>query len=98
MVKHTEGPWRECGSGGCVCGLVWSTKHDVVVATATGRCEEQGIEIPVEIQQANARLIAAAPDLLDALKAVLDFKAGHIPLDALVEIAARNIAKAEGES
>lgn len=42
-------------------------------------------------------LANVAPDLLDSLRAVLDYEAGRIPLTALVEIAVRNIAKAEGE-
>lgn len=50
------------------------------------------------INHPDASLIAAAPDLLDALKAVLDFEAGRIPLEALVDIAKRNIAKAEVRS
>ena len=76
MDKHTPGPWA-----------VDSTKSFYVMGPA--RLSEQtglthGPFICNASTQANARLIAAAPDLLDALRALmaLDVK-GHALADRL---------------
>lgn len=69
MNKHTPGPWK-----------VWSG-HEVFVS-AVFRDEENGAEIPdyenqicelyrSQQTQANARLIAAAPELLEMLQKVV---------------------------
>lgn len=67
MSKHTPGPWEERtdahGRGRISAGGVW-------IATtwlATG----DGNDAPQLPARANARLIAAAPDLLEALKAIV---------------------------
>lgn len=67
-MKHTPGPWRMCGKdrGGCVCGMVFSETADCPVATATFRDDEIGEYMTVDQMKVNARLIAAAPDLLAA--------------------------------
>lgn len=64
-VKHTPGPWKYHEELGAQFSMVGNS--DYVVAgipneTWTG-CED---DLP--IQRANARLIAAAPDLLEALE------------------------------
>jgi len=53
---HTPGPWRSHGAGGEIHG------NSRVVATMTW-CSGMGDE-----DDANARLVAAAPDMLDALE------------------------------
>jgi len=58
MNKHTKGPWRV----GKYC--VWSDEK-YVAATQTGLSGEE--------QQANAALIAAAPELLEACKDILEW-------------------------
>jgi hypothetical protein len=77
-TKHTPGPWRECGHdrGGCACGVVWSESADVVVASAALQYEDVGATVPVspEVIAANARLIAAAPTLLEALRDMRSFE------------------------
>ena len=89
MSHHTPGPWKT-GTG--------AFADQVFVDDQTGEqgndwgenliCETAGSE-------ANARLIAAAPDLLEALKACLadDFLAGEV-----YEQAVNAIARAEGGS
>lgn len=74
IVGHTPGPWKACNGShenSCICGLVWSKCSDKLVAiVATQRCkvdEHDWASPPDAESQANARLIAAAPDLLDAL-------------------------------
>lgn len=61
MVGHTPGPWRVGDAGGTVFGPKGTGSFPEVVATVMtthGR------------KKANARLIAAAPDLLEALEKI----------------------------
>jgi hypothetical protein len=57
MNKHTPGPW---------------VKEGAFVAAATGKTICKTIGKCESTQSANARLIAAAPDLLDAVQAMVD--------------------------
>lgn len=69
---HTAGPWRACGADredGCSCGQVWSISRDVPVAEAYREIEEMGVVFKREVVNANARLIAASPALLEACEA-----------------------------
>lgn len=60
MVNHTPGPWRAGSLPTCATGFIWS---------------KDGTQIAAEIDKiSDARLIAAAPDLLDALQSA----AGHL--------------------
>jgi hypothetical protein len=69
-TKHTPGPWK----------LIKTDRNDIVVSYSDGGlrshiatchnqllCEEHGNLL------ANARLIAAAPDMLEALKAIFNY-------------------------
>lgn len=81
MSKHTPGPW-EILSTLEIC----SGNKDI--------CELKGW---MNEDQANARLIAAAPDLLEALKLMVDtYDNGGWPSSTLV-IARAAIDKAKGE-
>ena len=89
-TKHTPGPWK-------------LTEHDERSARIESRLEFiariEGIDWGSEECKANARLIAAAPDLLEALKNLLwqhDNNAGQLCGMALQDARAA-IAKAEGE-
>ncbi len=85
-MSHTPGPWRT--------HLVDSTS--VVDATGDEVAWMQGAyktDSDVERMEANARLIAAAPDLLEALKQVRLHSAMPHTLREQIEAA---IAKAEG--
>lgn len=78
---HTPGPWKRCGEkrGGCKCGHVWDATGNVHVASAThvDMCRPDDLEsLELSVQsideaKANARLIAAAPDLLSALQSLV---------------------------
>lgn len=88
MTKHTPGPWGAIGA-------------DVKTAGPTSRviCWT-GIasDIALDEVRANARLIAAAPDMLNALLDVLDF--WDDPNMSMSELKGRvrdAIAKAQGE-
>ena len=91
-TKHTPGPWiigtpppsgeQTIGSG---------SAGGVIVAVATTGVDMEAITL------ANAHLIAAAPDMLEALKAALSLIEIIIPFDGEVNRMVRNaIAKAEG--
>jgi hypothetical protein len=88
VSKHSPGPWRLKQVG----LEVWGADKRVVANPDIGASSE----ISDETKRANAQLIAAAPDLLEACKAALayfhDAKAG--PCEALRAA----IAKAEGEN
>lgn len=57
QVEHTPGPWK---SGGCV---VWESDGDLICDLISFGSKRDNDTI-----EANARLIAAAPDMLAALK------------------------------
>jgi len=84
-MAHTEGPWWACppdaDSGN------WEVE-DGYGHTAT----VYGDDDPAA---ANARLIAAAPDLLAALKRLVDYCDNHSDYDS-IGAACAAIAKAEG--
>ena len=74
MSKHTLGPW-EASEG--YPSDIWhvdmpSRGYSVVVSRA-----EEDWDMAVQEVQANAHLIAAAPELLDALITTLDLAVGH---------------------
>jgi hypothetical protein len=62
-VRHTPGPWR---ISGCRMGNEILIEHgnEDTVSPCIGSVFSDGGRLP---QEANAHLIAAAPDLLDAL-------------------------------
>jgi hypothetical protein len=67
MSKHTPSPWKAEGWENIV---VNSVNGNTLVA-----CPGDGPNTPLEEIKANARLIAAAPELLEALRAMrLSFK------------------------
>jgi hypothetical protein len=105
MSKHTEGPWctrrAEVGSGPegsidyailCEGKTILAEAYEIVGYGTEGKYHRLNAE-------ANARLIAAAPELLDALKRareyVLDCGADR-SMAPLVEQMSNAIAKAEG--
>ena len=84
-TAYTPGPWEACGctiySGETRIGQTWDADHD---------------GLPTPEMEANARLIAAAPDLLTALEGLLaDWERVHGPVPADHETRAA-IAKARG--
>jgi hypothetical protein len=100
MTAHSQGPWRVVFSkkNGAALSIQSSEGWDVPGAVCAV-VRQNGIGMPAcNIGKANARLIAAAPDMLAALQYVS--RHGHdvaLPSDfaGIVEAA---IAKAEGQS
>ena len=95
-AQHTPGPWKvKAGTNAVLAGRKQICSHvNAASALPVNMLEDQ------EIAQANARLIAAAPDLLEALKGVLKVErgsSGRIILEGWHEEAIRAaIAKATG--
>jgi hypothetical protein len=86
MIKHTAAPWHQGGYE------VQDDKGALICNLSGWRGEQQTL--------ANARLIAAAPDLLEALKAMLRsyefLKPPHSPMSDAQKKAQAAITKAEG--
>ena len=103
-IKHTPGPWVVGASDFLdqwVCIDAPSGDPDLDykswegIAMAYG-CEESPSE-GLKKANANARLIAAAPELLDALEELLAATKHLAPCQATAEKARAAIAKAKGE-
>lgn len=105
QAKHTAGPWMRAASpssvvgwpvvgpmGRSICNLSWfgvKPEHVTDAEFAAFRAEVE----------ANGHLIAASPDLFDALKAILSTSGQAVhgrPTAAQWEAGLRAIAKAEG--
>lgn len=63
MKKHTPGPWEVSGGDGIWAVSPWNARFRL--ATVTKPSPMNGID-----WEANARLIAAAPELLEALRSL----------------------------
>ena len=72
-TKHTPGPWHLINTDG---GDITVSYSDGVVRSHVARCYRQALAEEHGTLEGNARLIAAAPDLLAACKRVL--LNGHI--------------------
>lgn len=106
MSTHTPGPWKLAENSVAVyywpeteaaCEASEAAGHpvDVVIAKAGG-------ELPFDRDIANIRLIAAAPDLLAACRAMLECCGGNEywqgETKAALELIERALDKAEGRS
>ncbi len=88
-VGHVPGPWRVDGLG-----IKWVSHGKWRILAKAG-----GIGLTIDANMANARLIAAAPDMLEALRRIADMKdrdgnAIEMHRDELRAIARSAIAKA----
>ena len=95
MAEHTPGPWMKSTHGGISKYSIWSSSGQHIADTNTTK------SIGFERCAANASLIAAAPDLLEALEdcvAVMDRElAGLKVIQPELSAARAAIAKATGE-
>lgn len=88
-VKHTPGPWALSGRTATCIRTADQEQHIAYMETADNT---------VETCLANAHLIAAAPDLLLALKSFMHNNSVVIGLPLAARAARAAIAKAEGRS
>ena len=96
MSKHTPGPW-EAFQNDLGCGVLATKRADVAYCWTRDGWPLDSSR-PISESVANARLIAAAPELLEALKEV-SAEARHPDYDwnvALLKTVRAAIAKAEG--
>jgi hypothetical protein len=99
--KHTQGPWKVCATGSRVTTTSvnipdfrthgYGCGNDFIADLDDGEYHEYTNDREM---RANARLIAAAPELLDTLKAILECDV-RLPFGLLEQTRAA-IAKAEG--
>lgn len=105
LNAHTPGPWKTYR------GAVWSTHESVSGPVTKGMrtnhvCAiSERLKMPDGEREANARLIAAAPDMLAALEAIISQmdQGGQgatqvFNRDACIQHARAAIAKARGEA
>lgn len=100
-MKHTPGPWTilkqetELGNNLTIVAPDPGDPQPWYVAEVYKECGQ----VPEEEVDGNANLIAAAPDLLYALKQIVqDLPANRDWLDPVIELAAKDaIAKATGK-
>lgn len=96
--KHTQGPWGRNIAPAWKYPIIFAGQNTHVAKLITN-------ELPESEQEANARLIASAPDLLEALKGLMQravkdaekyAQNGNEPIWAYISDASDAIAKAEG--
>lgn len=88
MSKHTPGPWTACFSKACgvITGFhIAAQKHGSTVPVVEAEVRFAPSRSAVEIE-ANARLIAAAPEMLEALRLIADYAQEQITdLGAIIQ-------------
>ena len=96
-TKHTPGPWEVVVNPYSTGRYVYSADNRRLAIV-----NEKDAGLEADESRANARLFAAAPDLLDALELLMDYQNGP-PLPSYghrwneaMELARAAIAKAEG--
>jgi hypothetical protein len=89
--RYTQGPWSVAENNAVHIGEQVS---DLIALVSLYR---SGFFIGVDEQKANAQLIAAAPDLLDALERIAEHYSASLP-DHMQEEIADVIAKAKGQA
>jgi hypothetical protein len=91
MNKHTPGPWSATGASGRL-QINDATGEMIAVIRYLGNSEEA-----IASEAANARLMATAPDLLEALQVLLDSVEGNRVTVGDCNQARAAIARATGD-
>jgi hypothetical protein len=95
--KHTPGPWKH-GGPTILSGGAWNLVVAILPTTIDPRPTADAAAHTIKERDANARLIAAAPDLLNMLQRMFDETAGGgEPCLLTLEQARAAIANAKGE-
>lgn len=103
MTDHTPGPWI-CSEARTSIGRAFRIGAGEMIESGKGCCiiyDDYPAGERSRQREANAKLIAAAPDLYDALEAIMDDHDGHIGgllIDGdHIKWAREALAKARGE-
>jgi hypothetical protein len=91
MSKHTLGPWRSVKGNSQMCDDGTTIYHRGNIGVYSD-AEEHGDA------EADARLIAAAPELLEQLEYIVNNISGDCPIGIDLSWAQAAIAKAKGET
>ena len=106
-TQHTPGPWQFNDSDACIWPGMFASRRAPVATVFTAAQPEgelsQESDYFTDEEAANARLIAAAPDLLEAAERMIGFITHTLPAAAWMnepwlQPAREAIAKARGES
>lgn len=102
-MSHRPGPWRVCDGGDCGDPLCDGVYHFDAEGNGWGIAYDTDGEYNPKVARANAVLIAAAPDLLEALeelRAAVLADGNHEPADvpAALRKAGAALNKARGAS
>lgn len=98
MPKHTPGPW-EINYNGTINHIKSIAEHPQGMTPTIARFDPNlcGYSITAEEGLANARLMAAAPDLLECVEAMIaEYEEGREPCFDIREKCRDAIAKAKG--
>ncbi len=93
-MSHTPGPWKVHDEGHSYPWEIFPMEGGTLIARVS---KEANTDITPEIAAANAHLIAAAPDLLEALKSILRSAEDIQGASFIAMEASDAIAKAEGK-
>mgnify|MGYP001296974478 FL=1 len=93
-ARHTPGPWKAVEAAYNPPGWLWVQNGPGALLADV----HQNVNIPLDARNANARLMAAAPELLEALQEIITAADGEgwSQLDAGFTKARAAIAKALG--
>lgn len=102
MSKHTPGPWKACDNNGY---SIWRITSHQYRAESASRTVAEVVGDSAETE-ANARLIAAAPEMYELIQQVADLQNPRFDdaaynelvteMDRLAELAQELLAKNEG--
>lgn len=99
MYKHTPGPWEYRPAMNYIGYAIFP----IGTLPSLAACERYGEVMTVTCfnfpsnTEANARLIAAAPELLEALELILDYLEACAESNYIIEMVEKAISKARGE-
>lgn len=95
--SHTPGPWTIGNKGGYSSNAVFAEDGQLAICDVYGLYLHAKIDEQLEgTVKANAELIAAAPELLEALKEASEMFLGEYPCHPTTERILAAIKKAEG--
>ena len=94
-ARHTPGPWKAVEAAYNPPGWLWVQNGPGALLADV----HQNVNIPLDARNANARLMAAAPELLEALQEIITAADGEgwSQLDAGFTKARAAVAKALGD-
>lgn len=109
-AKHTPGPWQAAASPSSIVGWPIVSREGRSIASMSWQPQADHVDAKTYDEfyrtvEANARLVCAAPDLVEAAQAALDMikviqeEEGFSSFTSVPAVALRNaIAKARGEA